>query len=50
MADPAKLLSSTEKELKSIAAEIRRLGEEAQTKEQNYLSATRGEKTALKAV
>ena len=50
MADTARLLSSTEDELKSIAAEIKRLEEEAQTEKQNYLSATRGEKTALKAV
>ena len=50
MADTARLLSSTEDELKSIAAEIKRLGEEAQTEEQDYLSATRGKKTALKAV
>ena len=50
MADPPEFLSSTEDNLKSIAAEIKRLKQDAQAKEQNYLNASRGEKTALKAV
>ena len=50
MADLAGLLSSTEDQIKSIATEIKRLEQEAQAEKQNYLNATREEKTALKAI
>lgn len=36
MADPAESLSSTENNLGSIAADIKRLEQEAQVKEQNF--------------
>ena len=41
MADPAGLLSSTEDELKSIAAEIKHLGQKAESAWQAYQEAKR---------
>ena len=48
MADPAGLLSSTEDELKSIAAEIKHLGQKAESAWQAYQGAERGQKTDAK--